>query len=498
MSTAPAPDRGDGLRASEAVAAAAAAGAGIASAYWDDAWHTTLGRDSALIPPHLLLYASIAFVGLLLAVWGLRVLRRGGLLALLRAPGLALAASAAGATVVAAPADAFWHAAFGRDAVLWSPPHLLSVVATAVLLTALLLGAGARVGFAGRAALGGALLGATQIAVMEYDTDVPQFPEALYLPLLVATALGAGWVIVVLSPSRAALAAAVAGYVALRVLVMAALGAAGWIAPDPPVALLGLLALALRAGAWRWPLAAGAIAVLQVAAAATGASSVALLPAAQSAAALAALLGACAAVLGARAKRAAAAGLAGALLVAVLVVAQPAPPAGAHDPGQGASFGSAVLSVDGDGSGRVVVTVEGLELAGAPAPAPIRLLGRRAGQEAVGQLSEVAGQGGAFVGSLVLPGPGLWFVYAQFDGSGRTVEAWLPVDSALTGTLRESRDLYEPVGGAGSGPPGRAVLGGALLAGAAGLLAWAAAAVSRRRVAPHRARAGHDHGQPPD
>ena len=35
-------------------------------------------------------------------------------------------------------------------------------------------------------------------------------------------------------------------------------------------------------------------------------------------------------------------------LVAVLVVAQPAPPAGAHDPGQGASFGSAVLSVDGD------------------------------------------------------------------------------------------------------------------------------------------------------
>lgn len=49
---------------------------GLFATYWDDGWHTIVGRDDALIPPHLLLYGSIAVVGVVLATWVVRVLVR--------------------------------------------------------------------------------------------------------------------------------------------------------------------------------------------------------------------------------------------------------------------------------------------------------------------------------------------------------------------------------------------------------------------------------------
>ena len=63
---------GIGITPLMAMVAAAAAAAGVGSAYWDDSWHTTLGRDSTFIPPHLLLYASILTVGVVIAGWGWR------------------------------------------------------------------------------------------------------------------------------------------------------------------------------------------------------------------------------------------------------------------------------------------------------------------------------------------------------------------------------------------------------------------------------------------
>ena len=74
---APIPSEPDPARGSPALGAggvwvaAAAAAAGVGSAYWDDSWHTTLGRDSTFIPPHLLLYASI-----LTALLGWRLWKR--------------------------------------------------------------------------------------------------------------------------------------------------------------------------------------------------------------------------------------------------------------------------------------------------------------------------------------------------------------------------------------------------------------------------------------
>jgi hypothetical protein len=46
-----------------------AGSAGLFATFWDDAWHTDLGRDQATIPPHLLLYASMATIGAVVAAW---------------------------------------------------------------------------------------------------------------------------------------------------------------------------------------------------------------------------------------------------------------------------------------------------------------------------------------------------------------------------------------------------------------------------------------------
>lgn len=47
---------------------------GLFATYRDDGWHTVVGRDDALIPPHLLQYGSIAVVGMVLGAWMVRVL----------------------------------------------------------------------------------------------------------------------------------------------------------------------------------------------------------------------------------------------------------------------------------------------------------------------------------------------------------------------------------------------------------------------------------------
>src|SRR5262245_17575526 len=153
-----------------------AGAAALFATYWDDAWHTDLGRDSATIPPHLLLYGSVAVIGVVVVAWGLAALRRTrSLLAILRQPPLLLAATGAAVTLAAAPIDAAWHAAFGRDAVLWSPPHMLGVFGTLALIVGIL--AGTRAGPGTRpwlpAAAGALLLGSAVMPVLEFETDVP-------------------------------------------------------------------------------------------------------------------------------------------------------------------------------------------------------------------------------------------------------------------------------------------------------------------------------------
>lgn len=449
---------------------------GLIATYWDDGWHTETGRDSTFIPPHLLLYGSIALVGAVLAGWVLTVLWRiRSVRATIATPGLALAVVAGVVTAGAAPVDAAWHAAFGRDSVLWSPPHLLSVIGTAVLVIAIMLGTGRGRSWRPRVALAAVLLGAAEIVVLEYETDVPQFSEVLYLPVLLLLGLGTAWVIRALVVDTAALTWVVLGYLVFRLAILVGFAVAGWTTPEFPVALLGLLLVdgPARWGRARWPLAGLAMVALQLVASVAGISTVAVEPTLLAAAFAVPVL---VAVLLAMARgRAAQAGA----VLAFLAVSSwlPTPAARAHDPGQGDELATAQMTVQGNGTGRISVRVTGIRDAAGRAWTPAALVARRAGLVVTEPLG---GRSDAFVGSIVLPSRGLWFVYAELRAEGVVAETWLPIQQDEAGRVTARRSVYLPVG-TGVRPAGEYLAGGALLAVGAGLIGWSGVAVRRRQ-----------------
>jgi hypothetical protein len=95
---------------------------------WDIQWHMTIGRDSFWIAPHLMIYASVV-AGLALG-WG--VLAYEWWRGIPTTRGFRLAALGLVLVVLAAPIDDLWHRLFGLDVTLWSPPHLLALLGSAV------------------------------------------------------------------------------------------------------------------------------------------------------------------------------------------------------------------------------------------------------------------------------------------------------------------------------------------------------------------------------
>src|SRR5439155_1267506 len=117
-----------------AIAVAIVSGAaGMVGVYLDTAWHRTVGRDSFFILPHVFIYCGgLGVLGAALTSVARATLGRaedfgGPILRLrrLRLP-LGFAVTALGIFVImaAAPVDAWWHATFGKDVLIWSPPHL--------------------------------------------------------------------------------------------------------------------------------------------------------------------------------------------------------------------------------------------------------------------------------------------------------------------------------------------------------------------------------------
>ena len=109
---------------------------------WDIQWHLFIGRDTFWIPPHLMMYSGVT-AGFLVAVLVLAldtrdqrggVRRRGGvtMLGLTSTRGIHLAAWGVALLLLAAPIDDLWHRLFGLDVTLWSPPHLLGLLGSAV------------------------------------------------------------------------------------------------------------------------------------------------------------------------------------------------------------------------------------------------------------------------------------------------------------------------------------------------------------------------------
>lgn len=430
------------------IIAAASGLLALFSMYWDDSLHTDVGRDTFWSAPHMLLYGSLTVTLVATAWWGMSRIRGRGVRAAAADPLLRWAVVSAGSIALSAPADAAWHTAFGRDAVLWSPPHLLAIIATfalAVTLLRAIVGEGG-----GRATVlgGGLVLAASLAPVMEYESDVPQFSAVWFLPV---AGTGITLAIVLIrrfdphpwSVTRAALVVT-----AVRLAVIPVLAGLGHSTPIvPPVLAVAFAADLVRR--WRtspWWLAL----VVPLAVHATYVPLLPVLPHGTTVAAdqvvpslLLSLGGSALVVLAAeglphtRLPLVRTAGLA----VVALTVALPLLSAGraaAHDPGQGTDAGRARWQATVRGS-KIDVTV-----------APERnssdrgvLVARRAGRKLSAPLTS-SGKG-VYRGDITVPESGRWFVYATFPSTGAsTTETWIPIEAGSSQLLRETRPLYVP------------------------------------------------------
>jgi hypothetical protein len=144
---------------------------------WDIQWHTFIGRDRTLIPPHLMMLSGVALSGisglltvLIESVWARRntsLARYGvGFAQLFSGPlGAYVVGFTALTAAVAFPLDAYWHALYGIDVAIWAPFHIMFVASMGLVAlgAAYMLGSAAhlaaRRGPAGRGTRRAATLG---------------------------------------------------------------------------------------------------------------------------------------------------------------------------------------------------------------------------------------------------------------------------------------------------------------------------------------------------
>ena len=471
--------------------------AALFGTYWDDAWHTERGRDSFLIAPHVTLYAGIALTGGLIFLWLAFVARERGVRAALRHPPLTVAALGVAVTLAAGPIDNIWHALFGRDAVVWSPPHMLGIAGVIAAAAAFSLELSRLPGRTGRllgAIAGAALLAAITVVVLEYETDVPQFDEVWYLPVLAAGAALALGMVRANEAARFAATAAAAVYTVILAAFQIALDAADLPGPAVPALVIPALALDLahRHRLSPLPTATAFVAALYAAYlpylnllrddVRLEAADVAIgAPLAVAAAYVA--LRAVTPVRGAPAAVPAAAALVFALGVALTSSHVAAPPAAAHDPGQGTEIAKAAVEVTADGR-RLGLDARLQGPDGCRDLEPVAVVARRAGESRRASLGNPAPC--EYRGSVVVPDRGRWFVYAELRrADGRSVETWLPIAAGESGRRDDAnRSVYLPPQDEGSAA--KRIAGVAMYAAFAALLA--AVVFLHRRAQAQRAR----------
>ena len=426
------------LSPSETMFALLGAAAALFATYWDDAWHTDRGRDTFWSAPHLLLY-GVVMVALGVAVrWTLRTGRTHGWRVALGSGGpCRLAVLGGSAVLVGGPIDELWHRAYGRDAVLWSPPHLLAIAGSAALIVGLLLGLAPRTV---AATLGGALaLGAYVIPVMEFESDVPQFPPALYLPVLAIGVILALPVVRRLVGGQWPLTTAASVYTVARAVIAAGLAVLGHSTAIVPPLLVAAVAADLIARRWRWLIPTAVVLALHVA-------YVPLLrmvphglriertdlPASFGLS----LLAAAGAAMALRPVRAPRHGTAAAVLTAAAVVVTfgDIRPAAAHDPGQGAVRGRATFEIKV--RDRIIDVAVGLPSSWCRG-GEVSLVGRRAGRSQ--HVPAHVTPNCRAAGTLLVGETGRWFVYVE---RGR-LESWVRVETGGTALVTATRDLYE-------------------------------------------------------
>jgi hypothetical protein len=297
--------------------------------------------------------------------------------------------------------------------------------------------------------VGAFLVAAAVTPVMEFETDVPQFPVVWYWPVLVGMLVFAFGLIRRVSARPWATTEAAAVYVALRLVVVGFLALLGHSLPTvmPTFVVAWGFDLAVRRRASRTTIAA----VTTVAAVVSHAAAHAWQPAGLSFGAIdlavGAVLGAGAAWLAltavgigspaSRSQREVArrTSLTGATLV--LLTLGMTGPAFAHDPGQGDEVAPVTLAASRTGD-RIDLVLESDD-GSCPGWQGVEVVARRAGRTHTAPL--VAGDGCRFTGTVTVDDPGRWFVYAEVDVDDRLTEAWIPVehDHQLKAT-----ELYAP------------------------------------------------------
>jgi len=145
--TAPVPAIAWGARLAAGLAIMLGALTFLLGVCWDIQWHTFIGRDRTLIPPHIMMLSGITLSGIaaLAGVLGESALAR-------RIPALEaqsarfagvfqsslgayLAGYASLAAALAFPLDSYWHSLYGIDVAIWAPFHIMFLAGTS--LTAL-------------------------------------------------------------------------------------------------------------------------------------------------------------------------------------------------------------------------------------------------------------------------------------------------------------------------------------------------------------------------
>lgn len=423
----------------------------LGGGFWDDAWHTERGRDSFFIAPHVAIYSGVALSGAALGMWAvLGALRDGVRVALGHRP-LRLALLAVAVTLASAPADNAWHTAFGRDAVIWSPPHVLGIAGTAALAVAVLaelVRSGAAWARPLRWVVGGLVLLAFTFLVVEYETDVPQFAAFWYLPVLsLVSSIGLAIVRLATGDRFAATKTALA-HLLLTAAVSLYLLAQGFDVPALPLLVLPALVLDLLAARdLATPLQALGYVVALFATYLVGRGivstelDVSLADVAVGVPLAAAAVGVVLALVRAPAGTTRRGSMVTALAAVALACLSVVPVAMAHDPGQGAAAGSM----------DIVATARGyrIEVAARPnlrgPPRPVALIARRGGSSRRAPLRIEAGE---LTGSMRLTDAGRWFIYLDVTVRGRAVESWIPLEagSGQHRVASSARFAYYPAG----------------------------------------------------
>jgi hypothetical protein len=407
--------------------------AAVSGLYWDDAWHTDVGRDTFFAPPHLLLYAGVMLM-LIAAVWWARDRWRVEGWSALRDPVLALPLVGASVTLAAAPVDELWHQLFGKDAVQWSPPHMVAVAGMFAFAAGLYLAVRRTEDTSAfvSTVVGAFLIAAAVTPVMEFETDVPQFPVVMYWPVLIGMLTLAFSLIGRASDRPWAATEAATVYVLLRVGVLAFLAPLGHSLPTvmPTFAAAWAFDLVRRRDAGRVDIAVAVSAATLVSHLVAHVVQPAGLTFQAADVILGGALGALAAwvvvsgfVERGRAVDRRRAGATLAIVIVLLVVGWSAP-ALAHDPGQGEDVAEVVLDAARDRD-TIAVTV-----AAATGPCegwePVQVLARRAGRTYDAPLEEH--EPCRYAGEVTVDDPGRWFVYAEIVVDEQLTEAWIPVE----------------------------------------------------------------------